>query len=164
MAIVAEKISGLGGEVSVTSNPGRGTTFVIALPITISNFRGILVQVSDHSFIVPTISVERAIRLTKARSHNLAAASNSRTDYSRTSVSRRHAPKFRTRTRRKSSTPMARLQRSRSSISLSRPLIHRLKPQVRAPMLRRPRRPRAQHLHSPFRSLKTNLQTRKLRC
>ena len=75
MAIVAEKISGLGGEVSVTSNPGRGTTFVIALPITISNFRGILVQVSDHSFIVPTISVERAIRLTKEDIHTVESRS-----------------------------------------------------------------------------------------
>ena len=75
MAIVAEKISGLGGDVSVTSKPGRGTTFVITLPITISNFRGILVQVSNHSFIVPTISVEQAIRVTKEDIHTVESRS-----------------------------------------------------------------------------------------
>lgn len=75
MAIVAEKISGLGGDVSVTSKPGRGTTFVITLPITISNFRGILLQVSNQSFIIPTISVERAIRVTKEDIHTVESQS-----------------------------------------------------------------------------------------
>ncbi|MDD4554760.1 MAG: response regulator [Bacteroidales bacterium] len=65
MAIVADKISDLGGDVTVSSTPGKGTSFVITLPVTISNFRGILVQIEDQSFIVPTISVERAIRITK---------------------------------------------------------------------------------------------------
>ncbi|MFA5727505.1 MAG: response regulator, partial [Saccharofermentanaceae bacterium] len=65
MAIVAEKISKLGGDIATSSIPGQGAAFTITLPVTISNFRGILVQISEQFFIIPTTSVERAIRIRK---------------------------------------------------------------------------------------------------
>ncbi len=63
MAIVAEKISKLGGNIISDSTPGAGTTFIITLPVTLATFRGILVRVSEQFFIIPTNSVERAIRI-----------------------------------------------------------------------------------------------------
>lgn len=71
MAIVADKVADLGGDVTVSSTPGKGTSFVITLPVTLSNFRGILLQIEDQPFIVPTISVERAIRITKKEIHTV---------------------------------------------------------------------------------------------
>lgn len=63
MAIVAEKISKLGGSVAVDSVPGMGTTFIITLPVTLSTFRGIMVRISEQLFIIPTTAVERAVRI-----------------------------------------------------------------------------------------------------
>ena len=63
MAIVAEKISKLGGSISVDSSPGQWTLFNISLPVTLSTFRGILVSVSEQMFIIPTTAVEKAVRV-----------------------------------------------------------------------------------------------------
>jgi len=65
MAIVAEKVSKLGGVIDISSVPGKGCTFSITLPVTISNFRGILVQAEEQFFIIPTTYVERAVRIYK---------------------------------------------------------------------------------------------------
>ena len=65
MAIVAEKVSKLSGSINITSVPGQGTTFMIKLPVTISNFRGVLVEAGDQFFIIPTISVEKAVRISR---------------------------------------------------------------------------------------------------
>lgn len=63
MAIVSEKVVNLGGSISVDSTPGKGTTFTILLPLTLSTFHGIPVRVQDQLFIIPTNSVDQAIRL-----------------------------------------------------------------------------------------------------
>lgn len=64
MAIVAEKISGIGGNIDVNTTTGRGTTFTITLPQTLTIFRGILVKASDNLFLIPTSSVIKAIKIT----------------------------------------------------------------------------------------------------
>jgi len=63
MAIVSEKVVKLGGSISVDSTPGKGTTFTILLPLTLSTFHGIPVRVQDQLFIIPTSSVDQAIRI-----------------------------------------------------------------------------------------------------
>jgi len=64
MAIVFEKIVKLGGTISIESAEGAGTTFIILLPLTLSTFHGIPVTVQDQLFIIPTNSVDQAIRIT----------------------------------------------------------------------------------------------------
>ena len=59
MAIVREKVERLGGDVSVETRLGEGTTFRLLLPLTVSTVRGLLVRVSDQAFIVPVTFVER---------------------------------------------------------------------------------------------------------
>lgn len=63
LAIVREKVENLGGSVSVATAPGMGTSFRILLPVTLSTFRGILIQAYAEPFIIPTANVERVARI-----------------------------------------------------------------------------------------------------
>lgn len=63
LAIVREHCEKLGGEVTVASTLGRGTTFTLTLPLTLATFRGILVQSSGQTFVVPTAYVARVARI-----------------------------------------------------------------------------------------------------
>ncbi|EDY15982.1 CheA signal transduction histidine kinase [Chthoniobacter flavus Ellin428] len=62
LAIVREKTERLGGRVVVQSRLGEGTTFRIALPVTLATFRGTCVEADNRLFIFPTVSVERVTR------------------------------------------------------------------------------------------------------
>lgn len=63
LPIVREKVEKLGGSISLDTVSGKGTTFRIQLPITLATFRGVLVEVNDHWFVIPTLSVERVLRV-----------------------------------------------------------------------------------------------------
>lgn len=63
MAIVAEKVEKLGGNIDIETEAGKGTSFRILLPQTIATFRGILVKASDQQYIIPSYAVERALRV-----------------------------------------------------------------------------------------------------
>ncbi len=63
LAIVREKVERMGGTIHLDSVPGKGTTMRIHLPLTLATFRGILVTAAGQSFIIPTINVERVIRI-----------------------------------------------------------------------------------------------------
>jgi len=63
MAILRAKTEKLGGRVSIDSKRHAGTTFRITLPLTLATFRGVLVTVAERIFVVPSISVERVLRV-----------------------------------------------------------------------------------------------------
>ncbi len=63
LAIVREKVENLGGLVSVESQVGIGTTFHLLLPLTLANFRGVLVSAREQLFVLPTTSIERVTRV-----------------------------------------------------------------------------------------------------
>jgi two-component system chemotaxis sensor kinase CheA len=63
LSIVHEKVVKLNGIISVESETNKGTTFRILLPLTLATFRGILVNVKEFMFILPTMNVERVIRV-----------------------------------------------------------------------------------------------------
>ncbi|QXM06190.1 hybrid sensor histidine kinase/response regulator [Crassaminicella indica] len=65
LAILYEKVQKLEGNISVKSERGKGTTFTITLPITISTHRGILVKVAKQYFVIPTGKIEKVIRVKK---------------------------------------------------------------------------------------------------
>jgi two-component system chemotaxis sensor kinase CheA len=69
MAIVSEKVSGLGGSIMLNSEPDQGTIFTITLPLTLSTFRGVLVKINEQQFIIPTTTVNRAIRIKQNEIH-----------------------------------------------------------------------------------------------
>ncbi|HEV8430057.1 MAG TPA: response regulator [Pyrinomonadaceae bacterium] len=65
LAIVREQTEKLGGTASIASSHGAGTSIRITLPITLRTFRGILVRVANHLFVLPTAQVQRVIRFSR---------------------------------------------------------------------------------------------------
>jgi two-component system chemotaxis sensor kinase CheA len=63
LSIVREKVENLNGKCSMDTKKNIGTTFRILLPMTMATFRGILVSLGDFLFIVPTINVEKVMRV-----------------------------------------------------------------------------------------------------
>ncbi|MGD0726632.1 MAG: response regulator [Spirochaetia bacterium] len=59
MAIVREKVERLGGEITLDTRLGAGTTFRLLLPLTVSTVRGLLIRAGEQSFIIPVTFVER---------------------------------------------------------------------------------------------------------
>lgn len=63
LAIVQEKVEKLGGLISMESEPGKGTSFLIQLPVTLATFRGVLVKAGGDCFVVPGSHVERVLKI-----------------------------------------------------------------------------------------------------
>lgn len=65
LAIVREKVDKVGGAVSFETHPGAGTKFQLVLPMTAAAFRGVIVRVAEHLFVLSTTSVERVVKVSK---------------------------------------------------------------------------------------------------
>ena len=63
MAIVKEHIDNLGGLILISTDPDRGTTFKIEMPVSLATFRGVVVSASGHDFILPVAHIEHTIRI-----------------------------------------------------------------------------------------------------
>ena len=63
LAIVREKVEGLQGSVTVSSSPGGGAGFRLLLPLTAANLRGVVVRVASQFFVIPSLSVDRVLRI-----------------------------------------------------------------------------------------------------
>jgi len=63
LSIVREKVEKLNGTIFIDTIDKSGTTFRILLPMTLSTFRGILISQGDFQFFLPTMNVERVLRL-----------------------------------------------------------------------------------------------------
>ncbi|MEP6878403.1 MAG: response regulator, partial [Nitrosospira sp.] len=60
-----EKVERLGGSIVIKSSPDDGTAFHLLLPLTLANFRGVLVRANGQLFVIPSTSVERVVRINK---------------------------------------------------------------------------------------------------
>jgi two-component system chemotaxis sensor kinase CheA len=63
MDAVRSAIRGLGGEATLTSTPGHGTTAEIRLPLTLAIMSALLVQSGGLPFAIPLERVQRTVRL-----------------------------------------------------------------------------------------------------
>ena len=63
LAIVREKVEGLGGTIAVEALPLAGVRFRIHLPATLATYRGLVVVVADSRFVLPLRNVERVGRV-----------------------------------------------------------------------------------------------------
>jgi two-component system chemotaxis sensor kinase CheA len=62
MDVVKRNIEKLRGKIEITSEVGKGSTFKIKLPLTMAIIDGLVVRVGDDRFILPSTSVQRALR------------------------------------------------------------------------------------------------------
>jgi two-component system chemotaxis sensor kinase CheA len=63
MDVVRRNVRDLGGTVGVRSVTGTGSTFTIALPLTLAIIDGLVTAVGDERYIVPLISIVESLRL-----------------------------------------------------------------------------------------------------
>lgn len=65
MDVVRRNIEKLRGKIEVSSEVGRGSTFRIKLPLTMAIIDGLVVRVGTDKFVLPSTSVQRALRPAK---------------------------------------------------------------------------------------------------
>ncbi len=65
MDVVKKTIDSLKASVEVQSEPGRGTTVTIKLPLTLAIVEGLLVTITDQYYVLPLSVVEECVELTK---------------------------------------------------------------------------------------------------
>jgi two-component system chemotaxis sensor kinase CheA len=65
LSIVREKVEKLNGKITVETEENIGTTFHIFVPMTLATFRGILIIIAEFMFILPTMNVERVMKVDK---------------------------------------------------------------------------------------------------
>jgi two-component system chemotaxis sensor kinase CheA len=63
MDVVRRNVRDLGGTVGVRSIAGKGSTFTIALPLTLAIIDGLVTAIGSERYIVPLISIVESLRL-----------------------------------------------------------------------------------------------------
>jgi two-component system chemotaxis sensor kinase CheA len=62
--VVKKNISEIRGTVDIQTEQGKGTTFTIKLPLTLSIIDGLQVKIEQRDFIIPLIQVDKILSLT----------------------------------------------------------------------------------------------------
>ena len=63
MDVVRNNIHSLGGNVEIASEDGRGTRFLVRLPLTLAILDGLSVQIGTHTYILPLVSIVESVRV-----------------------------------------------------------------------------------------------------
>ncbi|MFY0660385.1 MAG: chemotaxis protein CheA [Shimia sp.] len=70
MDVVRSEIQALGGRINLMSEPGKGTTITISLPLTLAVMEGMLIEVAGESLVVPTVALRETLQPGQANIHD----------------------------------------------------------------------------------------------
>jgi chemosensory pili system protein ChpA (sensor histidine kinase/response regulator) len=76
MDVVHNEVKQLGGSMSVDSERGVGTTFIIRLPLTLSIAQALMIYVGEQMFAIPLASVVNIIEFPVDKLHSMAVGKN----------------------------------------------------------------------------------------
>jgi len=71
MDVVKTNIELIGGTVDIRSEPGRGTTFTIKIPLTLAIVAALIVSSKDQRFAIPQVAVSELVRVSPASEHSI---------------------------------------------------------------------------------------------
>ena len=71
MDVVHSAVKRLGGSISITSMPGKGTRFTVRLPFTVSVNRALMVSVGEDQYAIPLNTIEGIVRVSGAELERL---------------------------------------------------------------------------------------------
>jgi len=63
MDVVRSNIEDIGGRVEVRSEPGKGSTFQITLPLTLAILDGQLIRVASEVYVIPLLSIVETVQV-----------------------------------------------------------------------------------------------------
>jgi two-component system chemotaxis sensor kinase CheA len=62
MDVVRQAVKDLGGRITIESEQGKGTAFILTLPLTLAISEGMIITVGDQALVVPLASVVESLR------------------------------------------------------------------------------------------------------
>ena len=62
MDVVRQNVQALGGRITIQSRPGEGSSFALALPLTLAIVDGMVVSVGDQTYIIPLTHIVESLR------------------------------------------------------------------------------------------------------
>ncbi len=76
MDVVRTNIEKIGGTVELKSFPGKGSSFVIKIPLTLAIVSALIVECANERFAIPQISVLELVRVTANSEHGIEMINN----------------------------------------------------------------------------------------
>jgi two-component system chemotaxis sensor kinase CheA len=62
MDVVRQNVKDLGGRITIESEPGKGTAFILTMPLTLAISDGMVVNVGDQTLVIPLANVVESLR------------------------------------------------------------------------------------------------------